>query len=121
MRPKQQPTVIYVLNADGTPLQPMRSAPRARRFLREGKATPVCNKPFTIRLTEQRDNPKLGQYTLGIDPGRQNIGLNVIDPNGLMVYDTKIRTDNEDIPDHMSDRRQHRHARRRARRAGRRA
>jgi hypothetical protein len=90
----------------------MHSAPRARRFLREGKATPVCNKPFTIQLTEQRDNPELGQYTLGIDPGRQNIGLNTIDPNGIMVYDAKVRTDNEDIPDHMSDRRQHRHARR---------
>ena len=113
MRPKQQqPTVIYVLNADGTPLQPMHSAPRARRFLREGKATPVCNKPFTIQLTEQRDNPVLGQYTLGIDPGKQNIGLNVIDPNGIMVYDTKAETKNDEVTKHMKTRKQHRQARR---------
>ena len=113
MRPdKDKITIIYVLNADGTPLQPMHSAPRARRFLREGKAVPVTNKPFTIQLTKQRENPELGSYTLGIDPGRQNIGLNVIDKNGTMIYDAKVRTDNEDIPKHMRDRREHRHARR---------
>ena len=70
---------IYVLNKDGTPLMPVHSYGRADRMVKSGKARIACTKPFTLQLNKQIEDPVVQECILGIDPGRTNIGLCVID------------------------------------------
>lgn len=104
--------IVYVLDSDGTPLKPMFSFARARRKIRDGKATIVCYEPFTIQLTYHVDNPNLDGLTLGQDPGRTNEGLAVIDENGRVLWLSKLVSRNKDIKKLMRDRAQHRRNRR---------
>ncbi|MBQ6474981.1 MAG: RRXRR domain-containing protein, partial [Clostridia bacterium] len=56
---------VYVLNADGKPLDPTERFGWVRRSLRDGKAIVVKRKPFTIRLTYQVSEPVVGKYIGG--------------------------------------------------------
>ena len=85
---------IMVQNADGTPLMPTHHYGRAKRMLRSGKARIVSRRPFVIRLTYQIENPGLDIVTLGIDPGRTNIGLALIDSIGRNLGSYVLQTDN---------------------------
>ena len=107
---------IMVQNADGTPLMPTHHYGRAKRMLRSGKARIVSRRPFVIRLTYQIENPGLDIVTLGIDPGRTNIGLALIDGKGRSLGSYVLQTDNKAVPKHMKDRRIHRQASRRGER-----
>ena len=104
--------IVYVLNLDGSPLKPMFSYARARRKIRDGKATIACHEPFTIQLTYQVENPDLDGLTLGQDPGRTNEGLAVIDESGRLLWLSKLVSRNKDIKPLMKDRAQHRRCRR---------
>ena len=48
---------VYVLNDDGTPLAPTCRCGHVRKLLISGKAKPVSNAPFTIKLKYHVDNP----------------------------------------------------------------
>ena len=104
--------IVYVLNKDGTPLKPMFSHARARRKLSHGKAVIASYEPFTIQLTYQIGNPNLDGLTLGIDPGRTNEGLAVVDENGRALWLEKLVSRNKDIRPLMQERAQHRRTRR---------
>ena len=104
--------IVYVLNADGAPLKPMFSYARARRKLETGKAVIASYEPFTIRLTYQIHNPDLDGLVLGIDPGRTNEGLAVIDGNGRVLWVAKLVSRNKDIRPLMEERARHRRNRR---------
>ncbi|MDY5522197.1 MAG: RRXRR domain-containing protein [Agathobacter sp.] len=105
-------TNIYVLNKDGTPLMPLHSFRRARNMIKSEKAVVANRNPFTIRLTEQMDDPVVDKCVLGIDPGRTNIGLCVIDSKGNPLYSAVLTTRNKDIKKLMSNRKNYRQARR---------
>jgi hypothetical protein len=69
---------ILVLDQDGTPLMPTFRHAHAQRLLDKGKACLVTCVPWVIRLKYQIDDPKTQPITIGIDPGRQNIGISII-------------------------------------------
>lgn len=48
--------VVYVLNKKGEPLMPTTRFKTVRELLRDGKAVPVCNDPFTIKLKYETPN-----------------------------------------------------------------
>ena len=99
---------IIVQNADGSPLMPTHHYGRVKRMLKAGKARIVSVKPFVIRLTYQIANPKLDTVTIGIDPGRTNIGLSLIDSKGRNLGVFLVKTDNGDVPKHMQKKKKHR-------------
>ena len=107
---------IIVQNADGSPLMPTHHYGRVKRMLKAGKARIVSVKPFVIRLTYQIVNPGLDTVTIGIDPGRTNIGLSLIDSKGRNLGSYLVETDNRDIPHNMSNKKIHRQASRRGER-----
>ena len=119
--------VVYVLNKEGKPLMPTKRCGHVRILLKEGKAIVVERLPFTIQLKYDTLDITQDLY-LGIDPGRTNIGLAVIDSNGDSVFAAKVITRNKDIPKLMKSRKGYRQKhrkcgrrdkrRRRARKAG---
>ena len=89
--------VVYVIGNDGRPLMPTTRFGKVRRMLRSGMAEVVSKRPFTIRLlyeTEHHTQP----VVLGVDPGRQNIGLTAVLETGETIYSAKVTTRNKDIP-----------------------
>ena len=107
---------IYVLNKDGKPLMPSHNYARVRRMLKTGKACIACYQPFTIRLTYQVTNLGLQPCVVCIDPGRTNIGEDVLDKQGHSLLPTRVTTDNAFVKQHMAEKKQHRQASRRGER-----
>lgn len=104
---------IYVLSKDGKPLDPTTRCRHVRVLLKQKKARVIQTKPFTIQLNYEAQNPDITQqYTLGIDPGRTNIGLNVVNQDTDCVFDAEVVTRNKDIPQLMNKRKAHRSAHR---------
>ena len=59
--------IVYVLSMSGEPLMPTKPR-KARILLKEGKATVIQRKPFTIKLNYETTNFKQ-DVTLAVDPG----------------------------------------------------
>jgi hypothetical protein len=106
----------YVKSFDGKSLAPMHSYPRVKRFLDNGKAVIISHKPFVIKLTYEIKNPITQSEHLGIDTGRTNFGMAVIEDDGDVAYSAHIETSNKDVTKHMTERADHRHASRRGER-----
>ena len=86
-----------------------------RKLMKEKKAVPICNEPFTIRL--KYETPEIVQpLYLGLDTGRENIGIAVSKENGNCCYLSELETKNKSIKEKMSERREHRSERRRHKR-----
>ena len=77
---------VYVLDQRGNPLMPTRRYGWVRRALKSGKAKAVCTLPFTIQLMYDPDTTEVQSITLGIDPGRINIGMATADETGRCLY-----------------------------------
>ena len=107
---------IYVLNKDGLPLMPIHSYGRAKKLLKSKRAHVVNKNPFTIRMNEQLNNPVVDDCLLGIDPGRTNIGLCVIDRYGNILFASDVVTRNKELRRLMRDRKLSRQASRRGER-----
>ena len=70
----KQKVIVYILNKKGKPLMPTTRCGHVRKLMKENKAVPVCNEPFTIRL--KYETPDIVQpLYLGLDTGRENIGI----------------------------------------------
>lgn len=108
--------MIYVLNKDGTPLMPIHKEGRAWRMVHSKKAHVACRNPLTIQLNKQLKNPIVDACVLGIDPGRANIGLCVINSKGNVLFASNVETRNKEVPKRMCERAEHRHASRRGER-----
>lgn len=107
--------VVYVLSANGRPLMPTTRCGHVRILLKEGKATVVERKPFTIQLAYETEEVTQPLY-LGIDPGRTNIGTAVTREDGECVFTAQLTTRNKDVPKLMKARKQYRMAHRRLKR-----
>ena len=107
--------IIYVLSKDGKPLMPTTRKRHVKKLLDKGLARIVSHTPFVIQL--KYETPGITQdLTLGIDPGRTNIGLCVVNVKGDVVLAAECETRNKDIPKRMEERKRHRHASRNGRR-----
>lgn len=103
---------VYIVDKKGNPLMPTKRFGHVRKLLKEGKAVPICNKPFTIRL--KYDVPGFTQNVHeGIDTGRENIGDAVSLEDGTNVYLADVKTNNKSIKKKMEDRAGFRRERRR--------
>lgn len=108
-------TTVYVLSKNGKPLMPTTRCGHVRILLKEKKARVVERNPFTIQLTyETEENTQ--PLTLGIDPGRTNIGASVVTQDGECVFSAQLVTRNKDVPKLMKARKQFRMAHRRLKR-----
>ena len=64
---------VYIVGKHCKPLMPTTRFGHVRKLLKEKKAVPICNSPFTIKL--KYDVPGYTQPVYeGIDTGRENIG-----------------------------------------------
>jgi len=104
--------MVYVVSKHNKPLMPTKRHRMVRHLLEEGKAVPICNNPFTIKL--KYETPDIVQpLYLGIDVGRENIGIGVSKEDGECIFLSELQTNNKSIKKNMDDRRMFRHARRR--------
>lgn len=110
---------VYVLDQAGNPLMPTTRCGWVYRALKSGRAKPVTTVPFTIRLTYDPATHLKQPVTLGIDPGRTNIGLAAVTDTGRCLYSAHCETRNKEVSKLMSKRRGHRQASRRGERLAR--
>lgn len=95
------------------PLKPTRDCRYVRELLNAKKAVVVNSNPFTIRLKyEVKEKEIVKDLVLGIDVGRNNIGLGVSDSNGNCLYRCNVFTNNKSIKVKMTERRMYRNIRR---------
>ena len=106
---------VYVLDINGEPLMPTTRCAHVRMLLKTGKARVVERKPFTIQLAYET-TAHTQPLTLGIDPGRTNIGLAVTNEKGDALYLANVKTRNKEIPKLMAKRKQFRQQSRQHRR-----
>ena len=99
---------VFVLSKTEKPLMPTTPA-RARKMLRDGKATVVQRTPFTIKLTVQTKE-YTQPVTLGIDAGSKTIGVSA-GTEKEELYSSEI-TLRDDIVELLSEKRQYRRIRR---------
>lgn len=109
---KTHKTPVYVVNRKGKPLDPTFRYGHVRKLMKAGKAVPISNEPFTIRLKYDTPDIVMGLYG-GLDTGRENIGLAASDDKGKGVYLSDVRTNNKSVKSNMTDRAGFRRSRRR--------
>lgn len=102
---------VYVVDIDGTPLMPTKRYGKVKALLKEGKAVPVCNHPFTIRL-KYKSTGYTQPVHVGIDTGRENIGVAASDDEGNCLFMANVETKNKSIRTKMDKRRGYRRERR---------
>ena len=89
-----------------------------KKLLDSGKARIISHTPFVIRL--KYDTPGITQeLRLGMDAGRTNIGLCVVNVKGDVVLAAECETRNKEVPKRMEERKQHRRASRNSKRKAR--
>ena len=79
---KTEICLVYVLDASGKPLMPTKRFGKVRRLLDSGKAKVVQTIPFTIQLLYEPDTHYIQPVVLGVDPGREHIGLTATTKKG---------------------------------------
>jgi len=107
--------MVYVISKSGKPLMPTERYGHVRKLLKANLAVPISNNPFTIKL--KYDTSEVIQpLTLGIDAGRENIGLGVSDDLGNCYFLANVQTNNKQVIKNMSERKVHRQERRKHKR-----
>ena len=107
--------IIYVLSMDGKPLMPTTRKRHIKKLLDKGLARIVSHTPFVIQLKYETDDV-CQPLTLGIDPGRTNVGLCVVNVKGDVVLAAECETRNKEVPKRMEERKRHRRASRNGKR-----
>jgi hypothetical protein len=101
--------MVHVLNKDGQPLMPTKRHGKVRHLLKDGKATVVKLKPFTIQLTYDT-NDCVEPITLGVDSGYQNIGFSAVtEKEELIAGECKLL---DGMTERITDKRKYRSQRR---------
>ena len=106
---------VYVVDKHGKPLMPTARFGHVRKLMKAGRAVPISNSPFTIRLKYETTTYTQDLWE-GIDTGRENIGSAVSNEDGENVYLADVRTNNKSIKSNMQARAGFRSERRRHRR-----
>ena len=112
------PGYIYVLSHDGHPLMPTKRRRHVEKLLNRGKARIASHMPFTIQLKYQTEGT-CQPLVMGIDPGRSNVGISVLNKKGDIVFSAVCETRNKEIRKLMEKRKTCRKASRRGERKAR--
>lgn len=80
---------VCVLSPEGEPLMPCRPS-RARKLVRDGKATVVGHRPYTIQLTEAPSDTRTEKMELKVDSGYLNIGISICSENEELLSEQRI-------------------------------
>ena len=111
--------IVYVLSINGTPLMPTHRGGHVRLLLNQHQAKVISTCPFTIKLRYKTTEITQPLY-LGIDPGRTNIGLCVVNEKAEPIISAQVETRNKEIPKNMAkrkvNRQKHRSCKRRQKR-----
>ncbi|EFH89223.1 RNA-guided endonuclease IscB [Ktedonobacter racemifer] len=99
---------VFVVNHNGHPLMPCQPA-KARKLLREGRATVMRRSPFTIQLGWECEE-HVQEVVLGLDKGSHVTGFSCIG-NGQILLSGEIQH-RLDVKDKMQERRNNRRHRR---------
>ena len=95
--------MVYVISKSGKPLMPTDRYGHIRKLLKNGKAVPISNNPFIIKL--KYDTPEVIQpLTMGIDVGRENIGLGVSNEKGDCLFRANVETRNKQVTKNIFNR-----------------
>ena len=105
----------YILNKQGKPLMPTTRCGHVRRLLKSKKAVVIKTNPFTIRLKYTVPD-EVQDIFVGIDTGRENIGIGASDFKGNCLYLSELSTSNKSISFSMDKRENYRKNRRQNRR-----
>ena len=104
--------VISVIDKHGNTLMPTTNCKKVRILLESERAVPICNAPFTIKLKyEIAEQISIQPLHLGIDTGRENIGIAISTDSGELVYAEELETNNRQIKKALEDRKMHRNSR----------
>ena len=96
--------MVYVISKSGKPLMPTERYSHVRKLLKNKLAVPICNNPFTIKLKYDTSGV-VQSLTLGIDVGRENIGLGVSDEKGNCLFQKIRHRSGTGTPQRPADRR----------------
>lgn len=104
---------VFVLSTDRQPLDPCHPA-RARRLLRQGRASVVRLAPFTIILKERLAAESITHpLRVKIDPGSRTTGLAMVnDATGQVVWAAELHHRGHQVHERLVARRAVRHKRR---------
>jgi len=109
-KPEQKTAVVFVRNMWGKAINPTKPG-KAYRLVRDGKAVPVCAKPYTIQMLGHCGG-SVQPYRLGLDSGYSNVGASVINERtGVEVLSMEIELQ-KGQKDRNTDRKTRRHGRR---------
>lgn len=97
-------TYITVLSKGGKVLEPTKRCAYVRILLKQHRARVVKQRPFTIQLLYETKPSAAAGETLGIDPGRTNIGLAAVKDDGTCTFLADVVTRNKDVPRLMKGR-----------------
>ena len=100
---------VYVRNQNGRPLMPCKPA-KARKLLRDGKASVVDRCPFTIRLLWECEE-QVQEVVLGIDKGSRYTGFSCVGKGAVLLSGELHHR--QDVKDKLDARRRNRQHRRR--------
>jgi len=103
-------SIVFVIDVKGKPLLPTHPA-RARKLLREDKATVKQVVPFTIQLNQTVDNPA-GSFEVGIDDGAKHVGIAIKNSRTQEVVFHAQLDHRQDVSRKVEERRNYRRARR---------
>ncbi len=103
---------VYIVDKHGSPLMPTTRFGHVRKLMKAGKAVPISNDPFTIRLKYESTHYTQPVHE-GIDTGRENIGDAASLEDGRNIFLADIKTNNKSIKKQMQDRAGFRRERRR--------
>ena len=107
--------MVYVISKSGKSLMPTDRYRHVKFLLKNRLAIPISNNPFTIKL-KYVTSEVVQSLTMGIDVGRENIGLGVSNEKGDCLFRANVQTNNKLITKNMSERKVHRQGRRRHKR-----
>src|SRR5687768_4594889 len=110
MEVQRKAAKVCVVDAEGKPLLPTHPA-KARKLLREGKASVFQIVPFTIQLTKITEIA-VGEFTVGIDDGAKEVGIAVINKEAREVVLAGVISLRQDVSRKLAQRRIFRRARR---------
>ncbi|HEY9710887.1 MAG TPA: RRXRR domain-containing protein, partial [Oculatellaceae cyanobacterium] len=75
---------VFVVDKNKLPLSPTHPA-RARRLLKNGRASVLRRYPFTIVLNDREvESSKTQEYRLKIDPGAKTSGIAILQNNAVV-------------------------------------